>query len=139
PVAEVTYTGGSFLGQIVYYPSNIASLGQLPIVIVSHGNGHDYRWYDHIGYHLASHGYVVMSHQNNTVPGSHTAGDSTLANTEYFLGNLATINGGLFDGHIDVQNMVWLGHSRGADGVARAYDKLFRNVMTPVNYAITDI
>jgi hypothetical protein len=138
-VSVATYTGGSFLGQRTYYPSNIAMLGLLPLVVVSHGNGHDYTWYNHIGYHLASHGYVVMSHQNNTMPGSHTAADTTLSNTDYFLGNLTLINGGVFDGHIDVHNLVWLGHSRGADGVARAYDKLFRGVVTPANYVIGDI
>ena len=40
---------------------------------MSHGNGHNYQWYDHIGRHLASYGYVVMSHENNTGPGSDAA------------------------------------------------------------------
>ena len=44
-------------------------MGQLPLIVISHGNGHDYTWYDHIGYHMASYGYIVMSHQNNTGPG----------------------------------------------------------------------
>src|SRR6185436_19731769 len=53
-VTEVLYTGGTWLGQDLYYPSDIASMGQLPVVVVSHGNGHNYTWYDHIGNHLAS-------------------------------------------------------------------------------------
>ncbi|MGE3173689.1 MAG: hypothetical protein AB7O97_13780 [Planctomycetota bacterium] len=138
-VSVLTYTGGSFLGQRTYYPTNIATLGQLPLVVVSHGNGHDYTWYNHIGYHLASYGYVVMSHQNNTMPGSHTAAVSTLANTDYILGNLATIGAGVLNGHVDSHQIVWIGHSRGADGVARAYDQLFRGAATPANYAIGDI
>jgi hypothetical protein len=138
-VTQATYTGGSFLGQKVYYPSNVASLGDLPLVVVSHGNGHSYLWYDHISFHLASHGYIVMSHQNNTVPGSHTAALTTLQNTDFFLGNLATISGGILANHVDSHNMTWLGHSRGADGVVRAYDQLFNNTFTPANYTIDDI
>ena len=38
-VTEINYSGGSFLAQNTYYPSNIASLGALPLVVVSHGNG----------------------------------------------------------------------------------------------------
>jgi hypothetical protein len=139
PVSEITYTGGSFLGQNTYYPTNIASLGVLPLVVVSHGNGHDYQWYDHIGYHLASHGFVVMSHQNNTMPGSHTAATTTLTNTDFFLGNLATIGGGVLNGRVDGNNITWIGHSRGGDGVARAYDQLFRGVVTTTNFTIADI
>lgn len=138
-VTRINYTGGSFLGQFTYFPSNIAQLGQLPLVVVSHGNGHDYSWYNHIGYHLASYGYVVMSHQNDTVPGSHTAAVTTLTNTDYILGNQATIGSGILNGHIDGHTIIWIGHSRGADGVARAYDRLFNNTYTPVNFTIGDI
>ena len=138
-VTQINYSGGSFLGQRTYYPSNIASLGQLPLVVVSHGNGHDYTWYNHIGYHLASYGFVVMSHQNNTMPGSHTAAQSTLLNTQYLLANLATIGSGALNGHVDAGTIVWIGHSRGADGVARAYDQLFNGTFTPSNYSIDDI
>lgn len=139
-VTEVQYSlGGAFMSQDTYFPTNIGSLGQLPLVVISHGNGHDYRWYDHFGYHLASYGYVVMSHQNNTVPGSHTAAISTLQNTDSFLANLTTIASGALNGHIDSNTIIWIGHSRGADGVARAYDQLFRNVFTPTNYTIDDI
>ena len=54
PIVEVNYTGGSFLGQDTFFPRDIASLGAVPLVIVSHGNGHNYHWYNHIGGHLAS-------------------------------------------------------------------------------------
>ncbi|MBL8732789.1 MAG: hypothetical protein JNN13_10510 [Planctomycetes bacterium] len=138
-VTEVLYTGGSFLGQDTYYPTGIASLGQLPLIVISHGNGHNYQWYDHLGYHLASYGYVVMSHENNTVPGSHTAAESTLANTDYLLGHLTTIAGGALNGHIDTHRIVWIGHSRGGDGVARAYDRLFQGTYTVQNYVMSDI
>ena len=49
---------------------------------------------DHIGFHLASYGFVVMSHENNVLPGIATSTQSVFDNLEYFLGNLATLAGG---------------------------------------------
>ncbi|MBL8862605.1 MAG: hypothetical protein JNK02_11415 [Planctomycetes bacterium] len=139
PIVETLYSGGSFLGQNLYYPANIAQLGPLPLVVVSHGNGHNYQWYDHIGFHLASYGYVVMSHQNNTVPGPMAASTTTLSNTDWFLGNLGTIAGGVLAGLVDSSRIAWIGHSRGGEGVAIAYDRLFDGAYTPVNFSRADI
>jgi hypothetical protein len=136
---EITYSGGSFLGQNTFYPANIATLGKVPLVVVSHGNGHDYRWYDHIGHHLASYGYVVMSHQNNTGPGSSFASLTTLSNTEYILANQATIGGGVLDGHIQEDNILWIGHSRGGEGVVRAYTRLLNDEWTSTYFDEDDI
>lgn len=138
-VTEVLYSGGSWLGQDIYYPSNIASLGQLPLVVVSHGNGHNYTWYDHIGTHLASWGCVVMSHTNDTMPGIETASTTTLSNTDHFLGALGTIAGGALNGHVDSHRIVWIGHSRGGEGVCRAYDRIFDGTYTPIRYTLADI
>jgi len=138
-VTEVLYSGGSFLGQDLYYPTDIANLGELPLVIISHGNGHNYQWYDHIGMHLASYGYVVMSHQNNTSPGVNSAATTTLTNTEYLLANLATIAGGALAGHVDRHRIAWFGHSRGGEGVTIAYDRIVDGVYTPTNFALADI
>ena len=138
-VTEAIYSGGSFLGQDLYYPSDVATLGALPLVVISHGNGHDYRWYDHLGYHLASWGCVVMSHQNNTMPGPEAASLTTLSNTEYLLGNLAAIEGGALLGHVDAERIVWLGHSRGGEGVVRAYDKVFDGEYVPVHFTLSSL
>lgn len=139
PVTEILYSGGVNLAQNTFYPSNISNMGQLPLIVISHGNGHNYQWYDHLGEHMASYGYVVMSHQNNTQPGIETASTTTLTNTDYFLGNLASIQGGALNGHIDASRIVWLGHSRGGEGVARAYDRLFDGTFVPTNYGIGQI
>ncbi len=138
-VTEVTYSGGSFLGQNTFYPTDIASLGRLPLVVVSHGNGHNYQWYDHIGTHLASYGYIVMSHQNNTMPGPNTAATTTLTNTAYLLENQGTIQGGVLAGHVDGKRITWIGHSRGAEGVARAVDRLFDGTDSFASYDLDDI
>jgi len=138
-VSQVIYSGGSFLGQVTFYPTDIASMKQLPLVVVSHGNGHNYLWYDHIGNHLASYGFIVMSHQNNTGPGIETASTTTLTNTDYLLGNQATIAGGALNGHIDSHRIIWIGHSRGGEGVVRAYDRIFTGAYHPSNFQLEDI
>jgi hypothetical protein len=138
-VVETTYSGGSFLGQNLFYPAEIDQLSSCHLVVVSHGNGHNYLWYDHIGTHLASWGYVVMSHENNTVPGVGTASTTTLTNTEYFLANLDLIAGGALDGKIVRDEIVWIGHSRGGEGIVRAYDKLIDDVFVSPEFDENDI
>jgi hypothetical protein len=132
---------GHRLGQDVYFPTNIASMGKRPIVIVSHGNGHSFEWYDHIGNHLASYGYVVMSHDNDTGPGPEFAAITTLGHTDAFIAMAegGTIAGGALVGHIDTRRIVWIGHSRGAEGVAIGYDSMFDGTVTPTNYSLSDI
>lgn len=138
-VTEQLYNGGTWRRQDIYYPTDIATMGQLPVLVVSHGNGHDYQWYDHIGFHMASYGWIVMSHRNNTGPGINSASLTTLDNTDHFLGNLDTIVGGVLDGHVDTGNIAWIGHSRGGEGVVRAYDRVFDNTYVPNNFTIDDI
>ncbi len=138
-VVEALYDGGTWLREVIYYPANIATLGPRPLIVVSHGNGHNYKWYDHIGNHMASYGYVVMSHSNNTGPGIETASTTTLDNTDHFLGNLATIAGGALSGLVDSTQIVWLGHSRGAEGVVRAYDRVFDSQYVPTHFTLADI
>ena len=136
---ETSYTGGTFLGQNLFYPSDIDQLFDVPIIVISHGNGHNFQWYDHLGLHLASYGYVVMSHQNNTVPGVGPAATTTLTNTDFFLRNLDQIVGGLLEGHLDENNITWLGHSRGGEGVTIAFDRLLDGSFIPTNYTADDI
>ena len=140
-VSEAKYALGTWQLHDTFYPTNVASLGQLPLVVISHGNGHNYLWYSYLGKHLASHGYVVMSHSNNTGPGIETASQTTLENTDVFLGNLANLPliGNALEGHIDVSSITWLGHSRGGEGVVRAYDKIVDGTYVPTNYSQSDI
>ena len=127
--------------QDLYFPSNIAAMGKLPIVVIGHGNGHSFDWYDHIGNHLASYGYVVFSHDNDTMPGPASAATTTLGHTDAFIdqAEAGAIAGGALVGHIDPGRIVWIGHSRGAEGVAIAYDRLFDGTVTPMHYARKDI
>jgi hypothetical protein len=125
--------------QRLTYPSDIASRTNVPVVIIAHGNGQDYRWYDYMHDHFASHGWGVMSHQNDTVPGIETASETILRHTDYFWGNLGTIAGGVLNGRLDKSNTSWIGHSRGGEGVARAWRKIVDGIYNPVNYDLSDI
>ena len=136
---ERKYNGGTFKRQEIFFPSEIATLGELPLIVVSHGNGHNYTWYSHIGNHMASWGYIVMSHQNNTGPGIKAASTTTLTNTEEFLGNLDKIAGGQLQGHVDTHSIVWMGHSRGGEGVVRAYKRLVGGDPIATLYSAADI
>jgi hypothetical protein len=121
---NVTGTTPGFESERTHFPSNIASMGQLPLVIISHGNGHMYTWYDYLQSHLASYGYIVMSHENNTEPGIESASTTTLQHTDAIIGQQGTIAGGVLNGHIDASRIAWIGHSRGGEGVTRAYDRI---------------
>ena len=125
--------------QRIYYPADVADLGELPLVVISHGNGHDYTWYDYLGEHLASWGYILMAHQNNTGPGIETASTTTIQNTDAFLLNLDSIADGALSGHVNSHQIVWIGHSRGGEGVVRAIDRLVEGDATVGAYTPADI
>jgi dienelactone hydrolase len=138
---------GGFEAQNLFFPTNVSGVkaatgANLPLVIVSHGNGHWYEHYNHIGNHLASYGYVVMSHKNNTGPGPVSASTTTLAHTDALINQIAAgaiAGAGALTGNIDIDRVVWIGHSRGAEGVAIAYDRMFDGTYTPTNYNTVDI
>jgi len=136
---SVSGVTSGFNNQRAYFPSNIAALGPRPLVIVSHGNGHQYTWYNWLGEHLASYGYIVVSHQNNTQPGIQAASTTTLQHTQAVLAQQASIAGGALNGLIDGNTIVWIGHSRGGEGVVRAYDRIRSGNFVPSNYGLDDI
>jgi hypothetical protein len=126
-------------GEDIYYPTNIADLGVLPLITISHGNGHNFQWYDHIGFHMASYGFVVMSHANNTGPGPASAGYTTVEHCDAFISLLPSLAGGVMDGHVDTHRIIWVGHSRGAEGVAIAYHYITHGTYNPTYYTPEDI
>jgi hypothetical protein len=132
---------GGFEGEDLYFPTNIAAMGSLPLVVLGHGNGHNFQWYDHIGNHLASYGYIVVSVANNTGPDPDHAATTELGHTDAFLDQAAAgaIAGGALIGHVDSHRIVLLGHSRGAEAVAIVYDRLLDGAVTPMHFTRQDI
>ncbi len=113
-----------FLTQRVYWPLELDDFdAPVPLVVISHGNGHEYDWYDFLGTHLASWGYVVMAHRNDTGPGVQSAASTTLSNTDAFVRNREQIAAPLGPG-VDDTRIVWIGHSRGAEGILIAHQRL---------------
>ncbi len=131
--------GGAFIEQRVYWPTDLDTLDPVPLVVISHGNGHDYRWYDDLGQHLASYGYVVMSHRNNTEPGPVAASRTTIDNTDALLAGLPQFEGGVLDGEIDGSAIVWIGHSRGGEGVVLAWRDLANGQQTAQQFGASDV
>lgn len=98
----------------LFYPKNIAELGKLPLVVIGHGGGHQYTWYDYLQSHLASYGCISISHENNT-DGYEGRTPRVLLNTDAILEQQGTIEGGVLDGHIDETRIVFIGHSLGGE------------------------
>jgi hypothetical protein len=123
-VSQADVSGGDWLGQRVYWPDDLAALGPRPLIVISHGNGHQHTWYDYLGEHLASWGYVVMAHENETMPGIEAASTTTLTNTDWFLTHLDQVGGGALVDLVDAHAIAWIGHSRGGEGIVRAHTRL---------------
>ncbi len=134
-----------FQNQVTVWPTDIQPGELLPLVVISHGNGHDYRWYDFVQRHLASHGYIAMAHQNNTQAGIQVCSLHTCQHTDAILDVQDTVPAlAAINGHIDSSRIVWIGHSRGGEGVARAYDRIvapssMADRYTPTFYTAADI
>ncbi len=137
PVTEVVpYSVGAIFGipasytnEVLYYPTNISAMKPLPLILIGHGGGHNYQWYDHIGYHMASYGYIVVSHQNCYGPP-----DCTLGHTDAVFELQDVIAGGALNGKIDSERIIWIGHSLGGMGVTRAFDSLMDAEYSPTHF-----
>jgi len=129
---SIAETTSGFSSQRLFRPTDIASMTPRPIVVISHGGPELYTWYDYLGTYLASWGYVVISHQNNTGPASITpAAYTTMQHTAGLINQQATIAGGVLNGHLDADTIIWIGQARGGEGIVRALDILFDGTPVP--------
>ncbi|MEM7646345.1 MAG: hypothetical protein AAF203_05505 [Pseudomonadota bacterium] len=139
-IVETKIDGQGFWhNQIIFYPKADQIQSPRPIVVISHGNGHRYTYYKYLQTHLAKKGFITMSHTNNTGPGIESASTTTLENTEIFLAELDTLDGGVLKGLYDSKKIAWIGHSRGGEGVVRAYTRLLNKDFVPKNYTSENI
>ncbi len=134
-VGPVYGLAAGFTNQITVYPDDFGPDERVPLVVISHGSGDNLAWFDYLQRHVASYGYIAMSHANNVSPGIEAASNSVLGHTEALLAQqidnpiLAGING-----HIDTSRIVWIGQGRGGEGAVRAYDRI---TDTPPTYTPT--
>lgn len=136
----ISHSGGTWRRQEIFYPAAIASFDRpAPLVVISHGNGHEHTWYRHIARHLASWGMVVMSHSNQTGPGIVAASRTTLDNTDYFFEIHDSLANGVLTNRVDNTRIAWIGHSRGGEGIVRAYDRLYTGQWSSPWYDISAI
>lgn len=142
-VTMIEYSGGGWLTQRLFYSSNITSMGELPLVVISHGWMLEYTEYDFIGNHLASYGYIVMVHTNDVGNGGSnatmTAAVSIIDNIDYIIGEQGAIGGGILNGHIDLNKIVMIGHSTGGEAVVRAYTGIKTGSYTPQHFNFNNI
>jgi len=108
----------------VWYPDGE---GPFPLVLVVHGN-HDMRdfsdpGYDYLGELLASRGYIVASVDENFINGTNNENDARgwflLEHVQLFE-RFDAEAGNPFEGKVDMDNIVLIGHSRGGEAVANA-------------------
>lgn len=137
------WTLDTTLAKRIWYPTDIASMGQLPLIVISHGWTYNYKLYDYMGEHLASYGYIVMSHWNDVGDGGPTgtqsASLSLIANINHLLAQQDTLLGGVLNGKIDHHHMGWMGHSTGGESPVRAYTRLHDGTDSSAYFSWQDV
>ncbi|UYV12533.1 MAG: hypothetical protein NCW75_14710 [Phycisphaera sp.] len=136
PLTPVMVDSSSSQGVLrLNYPAELATEGPLPIVVIVHGGGHDYRWYDYLQDQLSSWGWVSISVQNDFSG----TGNRPLRHTDALIGEQATIAGGVLNGLIDSSRIVWIGHSLGGRECNIGSERLSEGSFTPANYSADDM
>jgi hypothetical protein len=118
----------------LFFPTDIAHLGRLPLVLIGHGGGHEYWWYDYLQEHLASYGFISFSHENN-VDGYFGGIPRVLRNTDALIEQQGTVGGGALAGHIDTRNIAFIGHSLGGEEVVISAHRLVTQAYVPTFFA----
>ncbi|HYB98939.1 MAG TPA: hypothetical protein VEC57_07345 [Candidatus Limnocylindrales bacterium] len=144
-VTQYNYTlqgvsyGVNYEAARLFYPSNIGSMSARPLIVIGHGNGFNFAYYNLVGTHLASWGYIVLSHETAVDIGVDAGAQNAL---EHMMGLLAlqnTIANGALSGRIDGSRIAMTGHSRGGESAAIAYMKLVNGFFNQPYFDATDI
>ncbi|MHC4692048.1 MAG: hypothetical protein ACYS67_04840 [Planctomycetota bacterium] len=100
-------------------PAQISASQPFPLIVIIHGNGHDYTTYDFLLEHLAKNGFIAASIDVRYFNGSSDShGMSGQGRAEALFHHLNVINDKFGS---TVQNKIGImGHSRGGEGVVKA-------------------
>lgn len=126
-----------WLRHLIYFPQ--VSSGKLPLIVIAHGGGHQYNWYEFLQRHLASHGFIVISIDSHAMAGVEAVANELVSNIDHFLEKLPGIAQGKLKDKVDARRMAIIGHSRGGEGAVIAYNKLKRNILRPKSFSSQDI
>ncbi|MEO1007621.1 MAG: GC-type dockerin domain-anchored protein [Planctomycetota bacterium] len=136
PLTPTTVDTSTIRGDLrLTYPAEIASAGPLPLVVIAHGGGHDFRWYDYLQDHLSSWGWITVSTRNFSAG----TGLSMLLQTETVIETQATLAGGVLDGFLDDSRIAWIGHSAGGREAVIGAERLHTGDFVPRSYGTGDI
>ena len=128
PVTSFEHSVSFWETMRVHCPSDWLGLEDVPLVVISHGWTHEYTYYDDLAHHMASYGYVVMSHRNEVGNGgaaaTTTASQTALENIDAFFTDAETMGGGVLSGHVDSHRIIHAGHSTGGECISRAHVRL---------------
>jgi len=121
--------------QRLYYPADVAALGPRPVVFIGHGISVEQNLfaYEYLQEHLASHGFIVVSHQNAIQVQAPIVGE-VAHDTDAFIARQDSIAGGALDGLIDATRIAWIGHSFGGLQMVHAYTALVKGDYVPQFY-----
>jgi pimeloyl-ACP methyl ester carboxylesterase len=113
--------------QRCFYPKNIRSLTNIPIVLIMHGVGHQSQMYDFYGSLLASYGYFVLQ----TTTGTGPASSRIYSLIKQLKEQSSKIKSGYFFGKIDFTKIILIGHSFGGTNVLSLSADLQNNIISP--------
>lgn len=127
----------------VYYPlwTGRGAIRSFPLVVILHGQQQDwnlagYEGYDYLGYQLARAGYVVASIDGRSLMDStiKSRGEFIRAHLRHFVALNAAGSGSILEGRIDASMVSLIGHSRGGDAIAAAWE--WQRVAPDPDYSI---
>ena len=118
--------------------------GAFPLIVIMHGNSGmetSYLGYNYLLDHLASWGFIAMSIYAPVGVFIETRARAILAHLGIMAAN--NTNPGMFQGHVDLNHIGIMGHSRGAEAVVRAArintaEALGWNIQAGISVAPTD-